>query len=268
MLPALADTRTSTLLRRQQWLGWGVIALGLALFGLFIVLLRAMSDDAERLEASGTHTAGVVQEVRRNATRHGTELSLAVAYPVSDGRTTVGIVRLSDGGSDYVQGQPVDVVYDPAEPTHMTIAGASNDDPLLAFAAIYAFAASVLCAPLWLMLAWRRHRWRRVLARADWRPYDHVHAPVLINGGKQAIMDVTGPDEAPLLIRVSGLAGRLQKLASQPTVWLAQHEGRMVAATPGAASLYSARPPRHRQQQAKWRAQLSKQGRRPDRAPA
>ena len=104
---ALDDPATASLLRRYRRRARWFALIGFALFVAFVFVASWLQSRADKLYETGVEVEGVVVQ-------DGSE-NLVVEYPV-DGRPHRDVLRLTDSSRDYVVGEPLVVVYDPANP--------------------------------------------------------------------------------------------------------------------------------------------------------
>jgi hypothetical protein len=161
---ALADERTPAALarvRRRAWLLAGLGAVGISIVGVLMALEIEADDD---LRAVGVTTVGTVLDVEPD--RWWDAGSASVRF-TADGITRPRDVSLGGYADGYVEGDVVDVVYDPSDPDRFII-----DDALYGFDWTgWVLAPSLilaLIAPFGVLRVMRAREMRRLLATRAW----------------------------------------------------------------------------------------------------
>lgn len=161
---ALADQRTVAALarvRRRAWLLAGAGIVGTCvLVGAFVTEIEADED----LRDVGVTTVGTVVQVEPD-----TEWSAGVAAVrfTADGNTGIRRVTLGGYADDYVEGDVVDVVYDPADPDRFIVDDALYGPEWTGWVIAPSFGLT-LVAPFGVLRVAGVRRMRRLLTARDW----------------------------------------------------------------------------------------------------
>jgi len=207
-----------------------------------VVLLSAESRAAAQLLRAGVRTEGVV--VAAGGGAHDGNLA-TVEYLV-EGANRRGTIRYS-GSQHYFQGEPVQVIYDPRDASHIRTARDANDDGFGKGIAVYALIAALVMALGSARAAARPWRWRKLLQH-PWRPYVSICEPARRRGGERSVQLVRlgGATGTPVTLRLRPVTRRrAARLAGERVVWVAgDPAGEIVLALPLTRELYPARAPR------------------------
>jgi hypothetical protein len=238
-------------------LGGGLLALCPLLLIALAVFVGRIEADTRWLEVHGASTVGVVQKLHEEPTRRGVQRSADVAYQVgSDWFATR--IWLHDGSEEHAVGSQVRVLYDPAAPERAAIDGERGGSPLEVLAVAVLLVGALFALGGAVGTARRVVLWRRTLARASWRAFACEAVPVPGANSTRllvALRPLGEPGGDGGIVRLAGSGRRLARVADGgAAVWVAEHRGRMVAATPGPAALFVARRARDEQERAKWAA--------------
>ncbi|MEQ0564735.1 DUF3592 domain-containing protein [Amycolatopsis sp. NEAU-NG30] len=128
--------------------------------------INALDGAAARLLATGTHTAGVVEAVHTPRSGHGTP-SMQVRYYAAGTTLTAEISRDSDHA--YEVGEPVTVVYDPADPGHVRTPEEKNDNPYLMGLFVVPMLLSFGAVPMALVAIRRWGQRYQAVRHTGWR---------------------------------------------------------------------------------------------------
>ncbi|WP_164704336.1 DUF3592 domain-containing protein [Blastococcus litoris] len=161
---ALADPRTVSALNRVRRRAWTLVAIGtVGVCGVVVPAAVEIEAD-EALRAVGVTTVGTVVQVEPDSTWSTGAASVRFT---ANGTTQSRDVLLGGYADDYVSGDAVDVVYDPADPDRFII-----DDALYGFAWTgWVLAPAIvlaLVAPFGIARAVRVREMRRLLAHRSW----------------------------------------------------------------------------------------------------
>jgi Protein of unknown function (DUF3592) len=237
--PAIEDPRTRSSLKRYGRRGWYWLLAGGATLLATFAFLGVRSREAKELLRTGRHTPGLVESYE--PTRE--DKRITVRY-VANGEPHEGTIEVKDG---YEPGEPVEVIYDPSDPSRIRTPQDANESPLttrvVAYGVIFGF-GMLLSGMIVLM---RPRRWRRLL-RSPWQAYTVSYAPPRRRrsgpGVRLSPLDVPGAQES--VLRLGGaVRGRAAKLAGEPVLWAAGDlNAHVVLAIPGTCELFAAERPR------------------------
>ena len=124
-----------------QLIPLGFVAAGLLLAAIGVLTLRA----TRRFERTAQRATGTVTDVRRQAVGPRSHRGLvwipAVRFTTADGRTVDGAASGGTNLRTHEPGQPVEVRYDPADPSRFRVEGTPGG---IAFNAVFIVAGAVL----------------------------------------------------------------------------------------------------------------------------
>ncbi|HEX3426728.1 MAG TPA: DUF3592 domain-containing protein [Acidimicrobiales bacterium] len=132
----------------------------------FVLAVSAVDNRAQDLEASGARVSGSVISTR-GAGEHGV---MRVSY-VWLGVTRVGTVHLDASSSVYQVGEPVTVLVDARDLSHMTVEGETNQSPKTVLPMIVLLLVGAMAALVGGCGVGRARRQRRVLRKHSWEQY-------------------------------------------------------------------------------------------------
>ncbi|MER6798557.1 DUF3592 domain-containing protein, partial [Amycolatopsis mediterranei] len=150
---------------------------------------RAAAD----LLATGVRVEGSVVDVLDPA--RGAP-SILVRYPAPEVSRTEEIVR--DSGHEYHLGEPVTVVYDPADPAHVRTTAEANGNRVLVNSGVISLVTGFIGLPLAATAAlgwWRR---ARAVAATGWRI---ATVTVVPPGGRRADIEARYRDGSGIVLR-------------------------------------------------------------------
>jgi hypothetical protein len=165
--PASEVERTATALIRSRRWAWAVVAVGLV--GVVAAIaLGAVMDAADReLRAAGITTVGTVVEVHPD--RKWSTGAADVTFTAA-GHSATRYVVLGVSADDYVEGQQVDVLYDPDSPDTFTINDESYEPPWVTWPTMLAVVTALLAVPAGAWMIRIRRTTSRILAHDSWEP--------------------------------------------------------------------------------------------------
>lgn len=105
-----------------MWRATATVLAGLVLLGLFAIGAVLLDDRAMEFEARGTHVAGVVTSVHGGFRQSWTA---DVRY-YAGGVERTGSIGI-DSAPSFKPGDPITVIYDPADPDRIAAPGFPND---------------------------------------------------------------------------------------------------------------------------------------------
>jgi hypothetical protein len=233
--PALSHSVTRRGVRRRLLGGAALLSAGILLVVAFGMAAGYVATANQRIVERGAKVSGVVTAVYKN--RKHDYGSIDVSYAAGD-RPLVGRVDVQSDLRRFTVGQRVDVYYDRATPTRMTITGIDNQPRwsgwlIAAFLVIGAFL--IIAASVYLV-SWSRSR--GVLARSPWYEV-HGQMSMTTDNRLMARIDGLGIFRSPSIsVRLQGLPPKEGVWTTTDTVWIAGPVGRRaVLAMPGGGSL-------------------------------
>lgn len=158
---------TAVALRRASRQTWWLLAASAVGAGALVALFSFSLDSDSQLRDTGVTTVGTVERVDPDGSQG--EGSAFVEFTI-DGDTGVRQVSLGGYADEYVEGQVVDVVYDPADPDRFTI----DDVPYGSdwWFVVVGFLIAAVGGGVVVGLRWRaaHRRTRRLLRSHVWTP--------------------------------------------------------------------------------------------------
>jgi hypothetical protein len=219
---------------RLRGLGIRAAAFGmiwLTCFAAGVLVLVAADNAAQRLLDTGTRVPGQVVNVQR-----GKNNAIQVRYqPV--GSKDVRVVRIAwDSSRDYVSGDQVTVVYDPADQARIRTTGERNLDDRSSWApAAVLFVVAVVGMPFAVMGAtgWRRRH--RAVRETGWHAatatrmlYERERSRRLLT-----LIEVEYPDGSTAELEpVASVHGALGPVGKAWPVWVGGRDANMVVLYP------------------------------------
>ena len=240
--PAIADPATVAALRAYRKRALLLLACALAVVAGAGFLINAEARSAARLLRVGVRTEGIVVATWGDS-RNGN--SATVDYLVR-GVSRRASIHYGDA-QHYFRGEPVEVIYDPRDPSRVRTPLDANDDGVGKNIYLYVLLAAIAMALGAAGAAARPWRWRRLL-REPWRPYVCTYIP-----GRQRraapgvrLVPLDDPRAEPIAMRLGAvMRQRSARLGGERVVWVAgDPAGRAVLALPLTRELYPASAPR------------------------
>jgi hypothetical protein len=157
----VADERTVRALRRERRWAWFLTGVGAIGVGLVLTVMVVEIDADDDLRAVGVTTVGTVLEVEPDTWSDPGSASVRFT---ADGVTRARDVTLGGYADDYVEGDDVSVVYDPAEPDRFIVDDALYGPPWTGWLLVPSLFLAA-AAPFGVAHGLRVRRARRQLAR-------------------------------------------------------------------------------------------------------
>ncbi|MHB8625661.1 MAG: DUF3592 domain-containing protein [Aggregatilineales bacterium] len=102
----------------------GILATIMGIVFLVVALVIYAGD--RQLISVGVHAQGTVIDLKPSSSARNTTYAAIVQFKTSDGKLTQFTDRISQSPPAHQVNDLVDVIYDPANPSHAEIAGANN----------------------------------------------------------------------------------------------------------------------------------------------
>lgn len=241
---ALDQPATRRGVARRFGFAAGLVAATLAL-AAGAVSIAGADRAANAVQRDGVRTPATVTAITTQPSGRGQfPVGTATVTFAVDGRPRTADIYLSTRISDVHQGDPVAVVYDPADPSHAELQGVRSSGrgvPFVPVAFVGALVAIMAVVATRHALAVRRiladHPWRTVPARVERVPVAGGRRP-----GSKVVVELDRP-AGPAVVETIGL-NRIDP-GIEPEAWVAgAPDGRLVLALPGGGHLTYVRPVR------------------------
>lgn len=247
---ALDNASTRKSLRSYWWRGRTWILVSAILLIVATVIAVVQEDRVTHLESIGSHTEGVVVDVRGG--NRFNEGSIDVSFEAGGRRVTKEINLNSDSG-EYEVGDLVEVIYDPNDLDSLMTAEEENDSGWAVLAFVIAFVAALVGIPTGVAICVRARQWRKLMRNEPWREVRIDHMSYPIGNSEQHLVRISERGESHVLGVGSSLRWRPNKLNRGDGVVVGSLDGRKAVVGPTKAGpFFRVFKSRSSRRQRKW----------------